>query len=106
MVEDKLSEMFKKQKELMDRLQVAATIDDIRTMTLAAMVELGEMIQELNWKPWKHGTNNIANAREELIDVFHFVLELAIMLGMDSDEFADTYFKKMDVNHKRQDSGY
>ena len=104
---DKLEELFRLQKSFMDELGATYTPIDIALMTLAAHTELSEMLQEIHWKPWKKtGKTNLDAAREELIDVQHFIFELAILLGMDADAFYTQYLHKMEINKARQANGY
>src|SRR5687768_13470989 len=46
------------------------------------------------------------NARVEVVDLFHFLISLAQVLGMSADDVFNAYCKKNEVNFKRQDSGY
>jgi hypothetical protein len=78
----------------------------VRDMVLGAQVELGEFIQELPWKPWKNDAGRPdADAREraveELIDVLHFVLNLALAMRIDGDELIGAYTLKHQVNMRR-----
>ena len=38
--------------------------------------------------------------------MFHFLISLAQVLGMDADDGYNVYLKKNEVNLQRQDSGY
>ena len=40
------------------------------------------------------------------LDLFHFLISLAQVLGMSADDVFAAYTKKNEVNFKRQDSGY
>ena len=42
----------------------------------------------------------------ELVDSFHYLLEIAIMSGVSLDEFYNSYMKKGIVNIKRINEGY
>ena len=44
--------------------------------------------------------------REELIDVWHFVIQAAMELGMTPDDILQEYAKKNAVNKERQLTGY
>ena len=46
------------------------------------------------------------NARVEVVDLFHFLISLAQVLGMSADDVYEAYLKKNEVNFQRQDSGY
>jgi dimeric dUTPase (all-alpha-NTP-PPase superfamily) len=40
------------------------------------------------------------------VDLFHFLVSIAQVLGMGADDVYQAYVKKNQVNHQRQDSGY
>ena len=77
--------------------------------------ELHEMTRELPYvKEWKDYSQlsgeDIARrkelAQEEFIDVFTFLMNIALTLELTADEIYDIYFQKNKVNHERQDNGY
>lgn len=77
--------------------------------------ELHEMTRELPYvKEWKDYSQlsgeDIARrkelAQEEFIDVFTFLMNIALTLELTADEIYDLYFQKNKVNHERQDNGY
>ena len=41
-----------------------------------------------------------------MVDLFHFLISLAQVLGMSADDVFAAYMKKNEVNFQRQDSGY
>ena len=49
---------------------------------------------------------DVHNARIEVIDLLHFLISLAQVLGMSAEDVFDLYTKKHKLNHKRQDEGY
>lgn len=67
----------------------------VATFALGAFTELGEMLQEYKgWKPWKNSdcyTYNEDNVKKELADVWHFVINLTLALGYDSDELYEMF---------------
>lgn len=109
---DSLEEIFKRQKEFADQIQATgrfpidknAQIDKLAQ----AIIQEGTELQRLtNWKWWKQPTSlNESDAKEELIDVFHFVIHAAIELGMNHESFYYEYMKKLQVNKQRQEQGY
>lgn len=105
---DKLEHLFELQKTLQERLGTDVKTQEFRNiMALAAFVELGEMMQETPFKPWKKNASlKLNEARVELIDLQHFVINLALSLGMTADDFYNIYLIKNGVNHARQDKGY
>ena len=69
--------------------------------------ELAELTDSVPWKWWaKYQKFDLQNARVEVVDLFHFLISLAQVLGMDADEVYKIYHKKNEVNLQRQDSGY
>jgi dimeric dUTPase (all-alpha-NTP-PPase superfamily) len=40
------------------------------------------------------------------VDLFHFLISLAQVLGMTADDVFTAYVKKNEVSFKRQESGY
>lgn len=111
---DKLEEIFRLQEELNLRIGV-----DTRSMseegqaqwvlnyTRAMQQEMAELIDSVPWKWWaKYQTLDIQNARVEVVDLFHFLVSIAQVLGMTPDDVYNAYLKKNKVNHNRQETGY
>ena len=46
------------------------------------------------------------NAKVEIVDLFHFLVSLAQVMGMTAQDIHEAYLLKNKVNHERQDSGY
>lgn len=75
--------------------------------TRAMQQEIAELIDSVPWKWWaKYQQFDQQNARVEVVDLFHFLISIAQVLGMSADDVYNAYLKKNEVNHKRQDSGY
>lgn len=77
--------------------------------------ELHEMARELphvkSWKDYSQLTkedivDKKQKAKEEFADVFTFLMNIAIALGLSADDIYALYFEKNAINHDRQDSGY
>jgi len=69
--------------------------------------EIAELTDSVPWKWWaKYQKFDEQNARVEVIDLFHFLISLAQVLGMGADDVFKAYVKKNEVNFKRQESGY
>lgn len=69
--------------------------------------ELAELTDSVPWKWWaKYQEFDAQNARVEVVDLFHFLISLAQVLGMSADDVFNAYVKKNEVNFQRQDSGY
>ncbi len=75
--------------------------------TRAMQQELAELTDSVPWKWWaKYQEFDEQNAKVEVVDLFHFLISLAQVLGMSAEDVYDAYIKKNKVNHERQDSGY
>ena len=69
--------------------------------------EIAELTDSVPWKWWaKYQKFDQQNARVEVVDLFHFLISLAQVLGMSADDVFNAYVKKNEVNFKRQDAGY
>jgi dimeric dUTPase (all-alpha-NTP-PPase superfamily) len=69
--------------------------------------EIAELTDSVPWKWWaKYQKFDEQNARVEVVDLFHFLISLAQVLGMSADDVFNAYVKKNEVNFKRQESGY
>jgi dimeric dUTPase (all-alpha-NTP-PPase superfamily) len=108
---DALEIIFRLQKEL---AQITTStryppVKEERISLLAtAMVHEAIELQRLtNWKWWKKPTKfDQTRAREEVIDLWHFLVQTSIELGMTPNEILDEYLKKNQINKERQEKGY
>ena len=86
-------------------------IDD---MLKAMSSEMEELRNCTFWKHWceeaqsgqRYKIKDVAAARKEVIDILHFWISLAQILGMSPDMVSDMYKAKLAKNLKRQDDGY
>ena len=73
----------------------------------AVRQELAELTDSVPWKSWaKYQKLDEQNARVEVVDLFHFLISLAQVLGMSADDVFNAGVKKNEVTFQRQDSGY
>lgn len=113
---DMLETMLNLQGNLQERLIGVnpANIDDaekriefIRNMILALTDELHEVLNETGWKPWATSRHiNEEAFKNELIDAWHFFMNLILVSGMSPDEFYIRYRQKREKNIKRNREGY
>lgn len=111
---DKLEEIFQMQAQLNKRIGVdTATMGDeekvkwVLNYSRALGQENAELVDSVPWKWWaKYQKFDEQNARVEVVDMLHFLVSLAQVLGMTAQDFYDAYAKKNHINHDRQDSGY
>lgn len=73
---------------------------------LAMQQECAESVDSLNWKWWKKGDDDWDNIKVELVDILHFWVSMCTVAGLSAEDVIELYFKKNDLNFKRQDEGY
>ena len=111
---DKLDNIFELQDELNRRIGVdMSSMNDedrakwILNYVRAMQQELAELTDSVPWKWWaKYQEFDKQNAKVEIVDLFHFLISLAQVMGMTADVVHEAYLKKNKVNHDRQESGY
>ncbi|NLO81845.1 MAG: dUTPase [Clostridiales bacterium] len=75
----------------------------IQKEVLAIVSELGELLDETNFKWWKNPKPvNQAALREELVDILHFFVSMCIKLGMTAEDLYQGYLEKNKENFDRQ----
>lgn len=115
-VQDRLTWMFHKQDELQRNTYGKSPLemeDDeervqfIKDMVLAAEDELHEALAEVGWKPWATSRHiNEEAFKGELVDLFHFFMNLCLVVKMTPQELHERYAEKRGRNIKRQQEGY
>lgn len=111
---DQLRELFRMQKALNERIGVKT--DDLSEAEKTQWVlnycralsqEIAELTDSVPWKWWaRYQRFDEQNARVEVVDLFHFLISLAQVLGMSADDVFQAYVKKNQVNFQRQATGY
>jgi dimeric dUTPase (all-alpha-NTP-PPase superfamily) len=111
---DQLNELFRMQRSLNQRIGVHTDgLSDeekarwVLNYCRAMSQEIAELTDSVPWKWWaKYQKFDEQNARVEVVDLFHFLISLAQVLGMGPEDVFNAYVKKNEVNFKRQESGY
>lgn len=108
---DRLEEIFELQEGLAGIMSPGRYPQDtdgrISALCTAIMHEAVELQRTTNWKWWKTPAKFDAEAaREELIDIWHFVIQATIEMGMTPDDVLQEYRRKNEINKKRQRDGY
>lgn len=107
---DKLDLIFQKQIDLQKELGALPEPWDtqyIKDMILASMDELTEILRETPWKPWKKVQFlNKQKYKEEVVDLFHFFINLCIVAEIDATELFYAYQAKNIKNHERKREDY
>ena len=92
-------------------LELELTPDDIEgrisALCTAMIHEAIELQRTTNWKWWKKPMEfNQAEAREELADIWHFLIQASLELGLTPDDILKEYQRKNEINRQRQKDGY
>ena len=108
---DRLETIFKLQRGLSEMMKLDRYPKDsegrVSALSTAIMHEAVELQRTTNWKWWKTPTEfNGAEAREELIDIWHFVVQASLELNLSPDDIVTEYKRKNEINRKRQRNGY
>jgi len=111
---DQFRKLFEMQQALNERIGVKTDgmTDEEKTRWIlnycrAMSQEIAELTDSVPWKWWaKYQKFDAQNARVEVVDLFHFLISLAQVLGMSADDVFAAYVKKNEVNFKRQEGGY
>ena len=120
-IDDKLDFLFNKQNELYKKqlensenkmknlYDIKEPFEGYRIFMLSTALvhEAIELQRETNWKWWKkESALNNDKIQEEIIDVWHFLIQLSIEAGLDSKKLVEKYVQKNEENLKRQVKGY
>ncbi len=111
---DRLEAMFYMQAELNRRIGVDTTSLPehqqptwILNFCRALSQEVAELVDSVPWKWWaRYQTYDRDNARIEVVDLFHFLISLAQIVGLSARDVYDLYMKKNQLNFARQEQGY
>ena len=113
--DDALKQMFERQRYMQEGVygyDFAGMSDEdrvafVKEMVLATEDELHEALNETGWKPWATSRHINRDAyKGELVDVMHFVLNLALVAGITADDLFEGYMAKSQKNIRRQEAGY
>ena len=120
-MDDKLDFLFNKQNELYKKqlensenkmknlYDIKEPFEGYRIFMLSTALvhEAIELQRETNWKWWKkENAMNKDKIQEEIIDIWHFLIQLSIEAGLDSKKLVEKYLQKNEENLKRQVKGY
>ena len=108
---DRLDSIFALQKGLADMMNLDRypkdTEERVAALCTAIIHEAVELQRTTNWKWWKKPVSfNKEEAKEELIDIWHFVVQASLELGLTPEDILGEYKRKNDINRERQRTGY
>ncbi len=106
-----MEEIFSLQSGLTEMMDLGRYPDDtegrVSALCTAMIHEAVELQRTTNWKWWKKPTEfNQAEAREELVDIWHFLVQASLELGLTPDDILKEYQRKNEINRQRQKDGY
>ena len=79
----------------------------VAALCTAMIHEAVELQRTTSWKWWKKPTEfNQVEAREELVDIWHFLIQASLELGLTPDDILKEYQRKNEINRQRQKDGY
>jgi len=110
-IDDRLESIFSMQKSLADMMNLDRYPNDdegkVAALCTAIIHEAVELQRTTNWKWWKKPTPfNKAEAKEELIDIWHFVVQASLELNLTPDDIVEEYKRKNQINRDRQKNSY
>jgi dimeric dUTPase (all-alpha-NTP-PPase superfamily) len=99
-MEDRLDSIFALQKGLENTMNLNRYPSDVEgritALCTAIIHEVVELQRTTNWKWWKKPTKfNEEEAKEELIDIWHFVIQASLELKLTPDDILDEYKRKI-----------
>jgi dimeric dUTPase (all-alpha-NTP-PPase superfamily) len=114
---DKLDKIFELQKGLQEKLgntNILYNQPYLNLNFLAITCELMEAMAETQWKNpttvsfgWKISQEfHKEKLQEELVDVFHFYVNLCLAAGLTPQDLFLKYMDKNKINHERKETNY
>lgn len=113
---DLLTDLYNRQSTFLKRIEESGRWGTrVEHLVYQVLMAQAELIELLNWLPWKKHKREYGRdiseaerqaAAEEVVDLFHFVLNMAILLGITPETLYKLYVAKNEINHARQDKGY
>jgi len=110
-LQDKLERIFSLQRSFADIMNSDRYPKDseerVAALCTAIIHEAVELQRTTNWKWWKNPMPfNKNDAKEELIDIWHFVVQASLELNLTPDDILNEYQRKNEINRNRQKNGY
>jgi len=75
----------------------------VQKLCTAIITEACELNDACNWKWWKNSKDvDWDNVKEEVIDLWHFLISVSIKVGLNPNDIINQYIHKNLENYKRQ----
>lgn len=102
-VQDNMNKLIDMQKQLMERVPHAITVDTARRMIagLGVIEETLEYLNSTGHKPWRPNPLSKEAQLEEITDILFFYLELIILSGFSWEQISEEYIRKHAENLER-----
>ena len=109
--DDILKQIFQLQKDYTSLLKLdrypKKQDERISVLCTAIIHETIELQRLTSWKWWKKpSTLDIDLAKEELIDIWHFIVQTSLELGLTPEDILSEYERKNQINRQREATGY
>ena len=79
----------------------------ISVLCTAIIHETIELQRLTSWKWWKKPSPlDLELAKEELIDIWHFIVQASLELGLTPEDILSEYERKNQINRQREATGY
>jgi dimeric dUTPase (all-alpha-NTP-PPase superfamily) len=77
-------------------------------MVCTALIhEAIELQRETGFKWWKKENDiDVIKIREEVADLYHFIIQLSLEVGLTPDDLYKEYLRKCKINEDRQNNNY
>ncbi len=111
-IKDMVGQIVSYQKKMgydYDQMSLEQKMQSLRDYNTALVVELGELLTEAPWKPWRtieSQTNNKRKIALEYVDCIFFLVNMGSCLGLSTEDIEKAFEKKLASNLARIDSGY
>ena len=106
---DKLDSIFAMQAALNKEIVALRHLENVtpdewqQKLTLAMLSEMAEALDGTDWKWWKNKKPKDPDyLKNEIVDMLHFLVSMALRSGMDADEIYARYMAKNKENFDRQ----
>jgi len=107
---DNLDKIFAKQYELQRLMEfpMGEGQKGTKESILAIIVECTEVLDEINWKPWRKTRKTVDHdkLRTEITDILQFWVNCCFACGITPKDVMESLEAKWKINYERVDKGY
>jgi len=103
-----IDEHIQKQMNLMNAVRANFENEESlkKMLIVTALAMIDEVLEVVEFekdstKPWKSSNFNTLQIKEEIIDIYHFMLQFFALLGMNHNEIDTMYRWKNQMNFER-----